>query len=331
MEQTAAVKNAIGVGYIRLARCEEARKVLNQALTLAEKDSEQACILNNLANVRLVIEEDFIQNRIAMKYDQAIKKESDPQNRLIIKMNKICYGPYAYLDKEDPIRYVINEFERLLEEEEKLFGSNQIVWIYGYLTLSAFLTDDDLQGENEIQWINKAMEMNQKNYQYKAVDIIIYSELAGCYYYLAEYEKALECADKWIELSEDFLAEEDDIMFVAGYYDKASILIKEKQYEEAIKCINTLLGKEGVHIEKRAIAWFKLGEIYYEKEGQIKAEEMALKGYDVFRQYKDENGCGEGEWEIEEIIKMYRNGNYDEGNLEYLPWLQEQLEKQAQK
>lgn len=47
MEQTVAVKNAIGAGYIRLVRCEEAREILEQALSISGKDSEQACILSN--------------------------------------------------------------------------------------------------------------------------------------------------------------------------------------------------------------------------------------------------------------------------------------------
>ena len=78
-----------------------------------------------------------------------------------------------------------------------------------------------------------------------------------------------------------------------------------------------MLDKEGIHIEKRAIAWFKLGEIYYEKGEQIKAKEAALKGYDIFKQYKNKNGYGEEEWKIEEIAEMYRHDNLDEGDPEY--------------
>ena len=331
MEQTAAVKNAIGIGYIRLAQFEEAKKVLNQALLISEKDSDQACILNNLGNMRLISKEDFIQNCIGKRFAQALEKEMNPQNRLIIQMNQVCYSFFPYLDKKDPTGYAISEFERLLEEEKKLFGSNQIVGVYGYSMLSVFLASEESQDEDEVRCFNKALEINQKNHRYKAADINIYSGLARGYYCLMEYEKALECANKWIDLVEGFLSEEDDLMFVTGYYDKASILIKEKQYEEAIKCINALLDKEGIHIEKRAIAWFKLGEIYYEKGEQIKAKEAALKGYDIFKQYKNKNGYGEEEWKIEEIAEMYRHDNLDEGDPEYLLWLQEQLEKQAQK
>ena len=331
MEQTAAVKNAIGAGYIRLAQCEEARKVLNEALSLSEKDSEQACILNNLASIRLITEEDFMQNRIAARYEQAVKKERNPQNRLIIEMNRIYYGPLTYLDKKDPTGYALNEFERLLEEEKKILGSNQIVGVYGYSALSVFLADDELLKKDEIRWINKAMEINKRNHQYKAANITIYSELAGCYYHIGEIEKALEYVDKWISLAEGFLAETDDVMYIRGYFHKATILTKGDRYDEAIECINTLLDKKKIHIEKRAIAWFILGEVYYSKNEVTNAQEMVSKGYEIFKQYKSENGYGEGEWEIEEITKMYDRDNYDDENSKYLPWLKEQLEKLAQK
>ena len=121
MEQTVAVKNAIGVGYIRLVRCEEAREILEQALSISGKDSEQACILSNLANLCLIGREDFTQKRMSLRYEQAIEKEQDPQNRLIIRLNRICCGPAAFLNKKDPTGAAVNEFKQLLEEEKRFW------------------------------------------------------------------------------------------------------------------------------------------------------------------------------------------------------------------
>ena len=210
-------------------------------------------------------------------------------------------------------------------------GSNQIVEVYGYSTLSVFLVDDEAGREEEIRLLNKAMENNKKNHQYKAADITIYSVLTALYFDIGEYKTALEYADKWIGLAEGFLAETDDVMYIRGYFHKATILTKGDRYDEAIECINTLLDKKKIHIEKRAIAWFILGEVYYSKNEVTNAQEMVSKGYEIFKQYKSENGYGEGEWETEEITKMYDRDNYDDENSKYLPWLKEQLEKLAQK
>lgn len=320
MEQTPAVLNAMGVGLLRLDRCDEGKERLNEALSLTENNLEEVCILNNLGNPRLHNPENLVNNNLISRFEQALEKESDPIRKIIIRMNKIVYGPFLYLDEEDPINYTLEEFEQLLKDEEGVLGSNQIVGIYAYPILFLFLTENE---EEEIQYLEEALRMNRELYQYRAADILSYQGLMGMYHAMGEHEKALEYADKFIETVEGFLSDTDTYL-VISYYDKTGILIKEKRYDEALQCINILLGKQELRQEDRAKACLKLGELYYVQDDFSKAEETVKEAYNIFRTEKGEDRVTE--IDIDEILEIYQDADYYDSNPDYMEWLKGQLE-----
>ncbi len=315
MEQVAGVMNAIGVGYIRLDRCEEARKILNEAMEIAD-DTDRVCILNNLGNSRLLVPDDIINNTITKKYEQALEIAKDPVDRIILRIDQLGYGPFVYLDDDDWEKTMAEDIAQLLKEEKELLGSNQIAGIYGYLDLAMYALED-----MEVEDLNKAIELNGG--RYKAADIVAYTGLVGCYHQAGDIKKALEYAEKRIEAVEGFLSE-TDYDYVVAYFDKGVLLVREKKYDEALQCMSPLLVLEGYRLDLKAMVYLKIGEAYHGKGDFSKAEKMVKEAYDFFDQYKKERGYDE--WDIDEMLKQHDGADYNESDPDYMQWVWDQLQ-----
>lgn len=316
MEQTSAVMNAIGVGYMRLDQFEDARGILNRALEIAD-DIDSVCILNNLGSVHFFETEDIINDTIADEYDRALEKTSDPIDRIILRTNQLGYGPLVYLDDDDWEKTMAEDIDRLLKEEKTLLGSNQTAGIYNHLTLAMY----DL-GDMEVENLNKAIELNGEQHRYKAVDIVAYSGLTGCYHQEGDTERALIYADKRIEAAEGFLVETDPD-HVAAYFEKGVLLVREKRYDEALQCMSSLLELEGYGSDEKALLYLRCGEAYYGKEDFSKAREMVEMAYDFFDRYeKDE---GNSDWDIDEMLEQHDEADYNESDPDYMQWVRDQL------
>lgn len=320
MEQTPAVLNAIGVGDLRLAKCNEGKEKLNEALSLTEDDSEKVCILNNLGNYRLYTQEDVMNGNILSRYEQALELESNPVKNIIIRMNKIVYGPLLYIDEEKPISYIKAEFEQLLKDEKKVLGSNQIVEIYANTVIPFYLNEKE---EDEIPFHEQALKMNHERYQFRAADILIYQGLVGIYHVMGDNNMALEYSDELIKAVDGFLSDIDPY-FIRAYYDKIRLLIEEKRYDEAIQYIDILTGREDLLPNHRMNLYLKLGEIHYLQNDFTNAEEIVQEAYDIFLKAKKEEGISE--IDINEMLKIYSDSDFNHGNLDYMEWLEEQLE-----
>lgn len=316
MEQTPAIMNAIGVGYMRLDKSEEAKKILEGALEMADDDRDRVCILNNLGSVRLLGAEDIINGTITLDLDQALKIETDPVRRIILDTNRLGYGPFLYLD-DDWKEKLDKDVERSLKEEREILGSNQIAGIQNYLTLA-----DCSQGDEDIGYYNKALELNHEQYQYRAFDIVAYSGLKEYYRRNGDLEKALEYLEKRIKVGEGFSADTDSDRIIA-YMDKSVLLVKREDYDEAIQCVAPLLELEGYALNLKAMMYLKVGEAYYGKEDLSKAEEMVEKAYNLFDRYKKEEG--DSGWDIDEMLKQHDEADYNESDPDYMQWVRNQL------
>ncbi len=318
MEQTPAVMNAIGVGYMRLDQSEEAKKILEGALEMTDDDQERVCILNNLGSVRLLGAEDIINGRIAVQYEQALEMEKDPIRSIVIRANRLVYGPYLYLRDDKWKEKLDKDIEQLLKDEKELLGSNQIAGIRCYLTLA-----DCSPWDMKIGYYDKALTLNHEQYQYRAIDISAYSCLMECYHRSGDLEKALEYLDKRIEAGEGFSADTDSDRIIA-YLDKGVLLVKRKDYDEAIQCLAPLLELEGYGSDMKAMMYLKTGEAYYGKEDFSKAREMVEMAYDFFDRYeKDE---GNSDWDIDEMLEQHDEADYNESDPDYMQWVRDQIQ-----
>lgn len=318
VEQTPAIMNAIGVGYMRLDQSEKAKKILEKALEMADDDQERACILNNLGSVRLLEAEDIINGRIAARYEQALEMEEDPIRSIVIRANRLTYGPYLYLKDDKWKEKLDKDIDQLLKDEKKVLGSNQIAGIRCYLT-QADLSPWDMK----IGYLEKALRSNHEQYQYRAIDMTVYSSLMEYYRRSGDFEKALGYADKKIEAGEGFSLDTDNYR-IGSYLDKGSLLVKRKDYDEAIQCLAPILELEGYDMDLKAMMYLKAGEAYYGKEDFSKAKEMVEKAYDFFDRYeKDE---GNSDWDIDEMLEQHDEADYNESDPDYMQWVRDQLQ-----
>ena len=309
MEQTPAVMNAIGVGYMRLDQFEDVKGILNKALGMAD-EIDSVCILNNLGSAHFLETEDIINDTIGNEYDLALEKTSVPIDRIILRTNQLGYGPFVYLGDDDWEKTMTEDIDRLLKEEKELLGSNQVAGIYNYLTLAMY----DL-ADGQVEALDKALGLNGDQHRYRAVDIVAYSGLTGCYHQEGDIGRALMYADKYIEAVEGFLVEADPSR-IAAYFGKGVLLVREKRYDEALQCMSPLLELEGCGSDQKALLYLRCGEAYYGKGDPSKAEEMVEKAYDFFDLYEKEEG--DSDWDIDEMLKQHDNADYNEGDQEYI-------------
>ncbi len=317
MDQTPEVMNAIGVGYLRLDRCEEAKEILNDALISSRSDSVDVCIVNNLGSTRLMELEGILYDEATLKYDHVLKKVTDPIQALIIRANRLCYGPFVNVYDDNREQMLVDEVNQLLEDERRLLGKNDIAGLYSYMALS-YCGDED----ERIQCYNQIFQLNQELHQYRAVDIFVYRGLTGSYYRKGDYPLALEYNEKWIQEAEGYLSEADSDS-IKAYMDKGTLLTREKRYDEAIQCLDRLLESGVLNLARTALINLKLGEIYYNQDDFATAEELVEKALDTFKQ-------GFWEWRFEDLdarttLDAYTNIEYMRDDPDYMQWLQEQL------
>ncbi len=317
MEQTPAVMNAIGVGNMRLDQFEDAKRILNKALGMAD-EIDSVCILNNLGSAHFLETEDIINDTIADEYDLALEKTSVPIDRIILRTNQLGYGPFVYLGDDDWEKTMTEDIDRLLKEEKELLGSNQVAGIYNYLTLAMY----DL-ADGQVEALDKALGLNGDQHRYRAVDIVAYSGLTGCYHQEGDIDRALMYADKYIEAVEGFLVEADPSR-IAAYFGKGVLLVREKRYDEALQCMSPLLELEGCGSDQKALLYLRCGEAYYGKGDPSKAEEMVEKAYDFFDLYEKEEG--DSGWDIDEMLEQHDKADYNAGDQDYMQWVRDQLQ-----
>lgn len=315
MEQTPAVMNAIGVGYLRLSQHEEAREILNKALSLSKDDSEDVCIVNNLGSLRLVTTEEIINDDATLKYEHILNKEMNPMDRLVIRANRLFCGPLVYLYDDNWAEKITNEVHQLLEDERELLGKNYIAGIYGYMALAYCCAEDEI-----IEACNKVLELNDSLYPCKAIDICAYRELTASNYLKEDYQTALEYSEKWVMLTEDFLSE-SDTDYIKARYDKVTLLIREKRYDEAIQCNHKLMEIEGAQPIQASLIYLKSAEAYYGKSDYHKANEMIKKAWELFLEVE----YAEGDTHF--LLEKYSGAEHMKDDPDYMQWLQEQLEK----
>lgn len=315
MEQTPAVKNALGVAYLRLRNFKEAEKELLEALNMVESDKDKVCILTNLAEVMLfkydmVSAENYIKEALNLGEDDSLKN-------LVLESNITSISLSL---KTKPIEEIV-KIKELLKKERKLLGTNQFVGIFNYETLAYACYYQNNINRCEY-YIKKAVALNKKTYQYVYVDAYLYKRLALMYEDFTDgLNKAIDYISKDIDILEDW-QNPDHYDLLASYEIRGifytNMILPDRDL--AIKDFQYVLDHCSPYHELAAASYYNLAMTYYENASLI--TDSYAKAYYLWQL--------EGWLDLNQDIESELRDEYTRQNIEnesYDIWFKHKIEK----
>ena len=313
MDQTVDIKNALGVAYLRLRKFNEANENFQMALNLAESSDEKAFILSNMSEV-MMYDGDF---DTAKKYmEMALKQEvSDSIDKLILQSNMIA------TDSPEDINSLqkVLELKKLLKEEKNICNSNQFISIFNYKSLAYICYLDGNMKKCQF-YINKALELNHKTYQYTDIDANLYKNIS-LMYTAYDLNKALDYSNKSIEILEKW-QKQDHYDLLDLYEVRGNIFLNLKNKEKALDDYQFVLKYCPPYHDLAAVSYYNIANVY-EYSGD---DELAIESYS--KAYYIWNRLGENDLnqDIErELKEEYERQN--DGNESYDIWFNKQIQK----
>lgn len=315
MEQTPAVKNALGVAYLRLRNFKEAEKELLEALNMVESDKDKVCILTNLAEVMLfkydtVSAENYIEEALKLGEDDSLKN-------LVLESNLTSI---SLSHKTKPIEEIA-KIKELLKKERKLLGSNQFVGIFNYETLAYACYYRNNINRCEY-YIKKAVSLNKKTYQYVYVDAYLYKRMALMFEEFTDgSNKAIDYISKDIEILGDW-QNPDHFDLLASYEIRGTfytnMILPDRDL--AIKDFQYVLDHCSPYHELAATSYYNLAKTYYENASLI--TDSYAKAYYLWQleDWLDLNQDIECELMAEYTRQNIENESYD-------IWFKQKIEK----
>lgn len=317
MEQTPAVKNALGVAYLRLRNFNEAEKELLEALNMAESDKDKVCILTNLAEVML-FEDDTVS---AENYtEEALKlSEDNPLKKLVLESNLTSI---SLSHKTKPIEEIA-KIKALLKKERKLLGSNQFVGIFNYETLAYACYYENNINRCEY-YIKKAVALNKNTYQYVYIDAYLFKRMALMYEDFKDgSDKAIDYISKAIDLLEDW-QNPDHYDLLASYEIRGTFYTNMMlpNRDLAIKDFQYVLDHCPPYHELAAASYYNLAKTYFYYENASLITDLYAKAYYLWQLegWSDLNQDIESELREEYTRQNVENESYD-------IWFKQKIEK----
>ncbi len=313
MEQSANIKNALGIAYLRLRQFDISLDYFNEALEIAENEEEEASILNNITECKHYLENN---TEVSSNYiDASLKEVNDPILKLVIKSNFLA----EELNEKENFAKTIADVKKLLKEEKMLLGSNQFIGIFNYKTLATACYAADNMKKCDY-YINQALKINKNIYQYKFVDSFLYSTYSF-YFRYNDAEKSLEKQDICIKILEESQGK-DYYDLMRAYSLRGNIYFENDEVDKAIADYQLILNRCSLDNTWVPIAYYNLGEAYNNPAESDKAIDFYAKAYWLWNQ--------EGWIDLNKKIKenlqnIYkRSGDSDDA---FDKWFQEQIVK----
>lgn len=314
MDQTVDVKNAMGVAFLRLRKFEEANQNFQMALNLAIVTEDKACILSNMSEV-MMYAGDF---ESAEKYmETALNQETgDSVEQLVLRSNMAAINS---TENKDNLQKAI-ELKKLLKEEKRICNSNQFVGIFNYKTLAYTCYLDGNMKKCQF-YINKALQLNHKTYQYTNIDAILYKNLS-LMYTSYDLNKALDYSNKSIEILEKWQKQEHydllDLHEVRG-----NIYLNLKNNKKALEDYQYVLKYCTPYHDLAAVSFYNIANVYEFSNDEELAIESYSKAYYIWKrqEWKDLNE------DIEAALKQIYNNRQDKVSDGFEIWFNKQVKR----
>lgn len=313
IEQDVRIKNALGIGYLRLRMFQEANSSFQEALNIVNSNEDRACILSNLSEVMWYQE----KPGSARNYlEEALKIEiEDPLKKLILQSNLEAME----LSNKDNYVHEIAVIKDLIKQERHIIGSNQFVGIFNYKTLgyACYLTGNMKRCD---YYINKAFDLNHISYQYTFIDAGLYKILSQMYL-TVDLNKALDYVNENIELLEKWqIGDHYDLLDL--YELRGNIYLNLHQFKEhlAIKDYEYVLEQCLPYNDLAAVSYYNLAYAYDYLGDENRVIESYARAYYIWNResFEDYNQ------EIEEALrKLYTKQVNNSGD--YEGWFQKQI------
>lgn len=315
LEPDAKTKNALGIAYLRLRLFNKAERCLKEALELAHTDDEKACILSNLSEIMIYKNEDEVAIQYAKEAFE--KKVDDPVRKLALHSNLVS----EELPENERYVHDIVKVKGLLKEERKLLGSNQFIGIFNYKTLARACYLDNNMKKCEY-YINKALKINSKMYQYRFIDTGLNQSLALAF---SSYDlnKALEYSNKSIEIMEEWQSN-DHYDLLNAYAARGNIYLN-LNYRNAYKAAEDyqlVIDRCTLYEDIPVIAYYNLANAYRYMSEQEKEIESYAKAYYLGNQAGWKKLNQDIESALRELYKQDENKEID-----FDSWFQKKLNK----
>lgn len=313
MEQSANIKNALGIAYLRLRQFDISLDYFNEALEIAENEEEEASILNNITECKHYLENN---TEVSSNYiDASLKEVNDPILKLVIKSNFLA----EELNEKENFAKTIADVKKLLKEEKMLLGSNQFIGIFNYKTLATACYAADNMKKCDY-YINQALKINKNIYQYKFVDSFLYSTYSF-YFRYNDAEKSLEKQDICIKILEESQGK-DYYDLMRAYSLRGNIYFENDEVDKAIADYQLILNRCSLDNTWVPIAYYNLGDAYNNPAESDKAIDFYAKAYWLWNQ--------EGWIDLNKKIKENLQNIYKRSGVSddaFDKWFQEQIVK----
>ena len=275
MEQSANIKNALGIAYLRLRQFDISIDYFNKALEIAADEEDKASILNNIAVCNNYYENN---TEVSSNYiDASLKEINNPVLKLVIKSNFLA----EELNENEEFVKTIADAKKLLKEEKRIFGSNQFIGILNYKTLATACYAADNMKKCDY-YINQALKINKGTYQYKFVDSFLYSTYSF-YFRYCDAEKSLEKQNMCINILEEYQGK-DNYDLMRANIERGNIYFENNEINKAIADYQLILNRCSLDNMWVPIAYYNLGDAYNNSAESDKAVDFYAKAYWLWNQ-----------------------------------------------
>ena len=332
LDQTIAVKNAIGVGYNLLRNTDEAEMYFQEALGEVQNPMDKAILLSNLAETK------YYQKQFEKQYDEAVsvideameeyrKVNTDMVLGMVLESNQIRLKMME--DYPEPMVKYSLRLKELLKEEKKQFGSNQFIGMFNFQSMSLVCHYDGEDISRSLEYVEKGIELNHQLYQYVFFDIHMYNMISDMYYYETDSaEKGLEYKDKCIKLLDEWQS--------SWHYDRLQLYSKRAQayysmgdLEKSADDYKSVLEQSKSDTDLVALSYYNLGQIELMQQNEPKkALDYMLKAYCIWQRYERRDTLQAMK---NSICNIYWHYGYGDENSNFEDWFNENLEMTKEK
>lgn len=330
LEQSVAVKNAIGVGKNILRKTEEAESYFLDALQETTNPTDKAILLSNLAETK------YYQKEYVKQYDNALsvmneaveeyeKVNTDKILSMVLESNQIRLN--MMVDYPKPMVKYVSRLKKLLKEERKQFGSNQFIGMFNFQSIGIACHYDGESIERTLDYMEKSIALNHKLYQYVFFDINMYNIIAATYYREPySSEKELEYRNKCIELLDQWQSK--------WHYGRLQAYAKRGEFyylmgelEKSSEDYNIVLAQSTDDTDIVALSYYFLGQIYTMQQKEPEPEvalDYFLRAFCIWQRYDRPDGLQTIKTSIKNLYKRYE---YENENPNFENWFDGKLEK----